>query len=65
MLSGDNERLPMQGLGCSYNQLTSATLNTLFGTLSTNGGTIPINNNPGTKSCNRSIAEEWGWKVLK
>jgi len=52
-------------LGCNSNQLSSATLNNLFGMLHSNtisgGKSISINSNPGTKDCNRSIAELKGW----
>ena len=51
----------------NHNQLTAAALNTLFGTLHSN----PISrkeiaigyNNPGTGTCDRSIAERKGWRV--
>ena len=55
-------------LYCNSNQLSTAALNTLFGTLHSN--TIPgtwkdiyIAGNPGTNSCNRSIATNKGWTV--
>jgi len=50
-------------LECNNNQLSSDALNILFGTLPIKGGTIHIDDDPGTKDCNRSIAEEKGWKV--
>ena len=60
---------------CWGNQFTAAGLNTLFGTLHNNTvppqyeGFIPkllyIGNNPGTGSCNTSIAESKGWTVDK
>ena len=50
--------------------LSTAALNALFGTL--HGNTIPnqqktisINDNPGTNTCDPSIAERKGWRVLK
>ena len=47
------------------NQLTAAALNALFGTLHSNAGKklISIDNNPGSKDCDRSIAERKGWRV--
>jgi Leucine-rich repeat (LRR) protein len=58
-------------LDCSGNKLTSTALNTLFGSLHSNeveeylsvvSKTISIDDNPGTKGCNRSIAEKKRWK---
>ena len=53
-------------LSCHNNQLSAAALDALFGTLHSN--TIPdvskvikINRNPGTSSCDRSIATNKGW----
>ena len=45
------------------NLLTSSTLNALFRTLHSNTGEkiIFIENNPGSKDCDRSIAESKGW----
>jgi len=56
----------LTGLFCQDNQLTVNALNALFGTLHNNGGTkyIYIKNNPGTATCDRSIAEKKGWKVV-
>jgi len=44
------------------NQLSAEALNAVFRTLC-NSGTIYIGGNPGTKTCNRNIAEEKGWMV--
>jgi hypothetical protein len=55
-------------LRCSNNQLTAAALNALFGSLpiktSAYGGQISISGNPGADACNKSIAENKGWRVL-
>ena len=47
------------------NQLSASALNDLFGTLHSNAGSkdIFIGNNPGTNTCNRSIATSKGWNV--
>jgi hypothetical protein len=49
------------------NQFTAAALNSLFGTLHSNsiagGKSIYISNNPGTATCDKSIAEGKGWTV--
>ena len=58
-------------LNCYNNQLSTEALNALFQTLCTNTGnsqdeddySIYLDNNPGTKTCNRSIAQKKGWKV--
>jgi len=54
-------------LECTSNQLTATALNTLFGTLHSNTiegvKTIYIGNNPGTDTCDTSIAENKGWTV--
>ena len=53
-------------LGCGLNQLSAEALNTLFGTLHSNpipGKNITIRNNPGSDTCNFSIAAEKGWKL--
>ena len=61
-------------LVCGSNQLADAALNALFGTLHSNKATkiivdnttkiVFINVNPGTNSCDRSIAESKGWRVI-
>jgi len=55
-------------LGCSGNQLEDDVLNTLFGMLPVksieNYGRIFINNNPGTSTCNRKIAQDKWWLFL-
>jgi len=50
-------------LRCNNNQLTSLALNTLFGTLPSNmlKKEIKIDGNPGTETCDPSIAEKKGW----
>jgi len=53
----------LQELGCWKNQLSTAALNALFGTLHSNGGTLYINENPGSATCDRSIATNKGWIV--
>jgi hypothetical protein len=57
-------------LVCENNQFTSSALNVLFGTLHGNlvdgnygNKVVYISNNPGTSSCNRSIATNKGWTV--
>ena len=54
-------------LGCNSNQLSTATLDALFGTLNNNTVSrekrIFIQDNPGTDTCDRSIATEKGWRV--
>ena len=51
-------------LSCYGNQLTAVALNALFSTLHSNPGkSIEINNNPGTDTCDKSIAERKGWKL--
>ena len=51
-------------LDIQNNQFTCDELNALFKTLHENGGTIYIDKNPGTDSCDKSIATERGWMVL-
>jgi len=57
----------LQTFSCSDNQLSATALNNLFGTLHSNaaimGKTIYIGNNPGTSTCDRSIATNKGWTV--
>ena len=55
-------------LGCSFNQLSAEALNALFRTLHDNNINnghkgISIQNNPGTSTCDRSIATDKGWIV--
>jgi hypothetical protein len=49
------------------NQLTATALNALFGTLHSNTisgeNKIYIGNNPGTATCDRTIATAKGWTV--
>jgi len=57
----------LRNLSCIGNQLTTATLNAFFNTLHSNNFPskfIEIRNNPGTETCDRSIAESKGWMVL-
>jgi YD repeat-containing protein len=51
-------------LFCNGNQLTTAALNALFGTLHSNRGYINIEGNPGEEDCNRSIAKNKGWSFF-
>ncbi|MDR0427456.1 MAG: hypothetical protein LBH12_02510, partial [Dysgonamonadaceae bacterium] len=49
-------------LRCQENQLAAAALNTIFTSLPTvQSGYIYISGNPGTATCNRSIATNKGW----
>jgi len=54
-------------LYCSYNQLSATALNTLFDSVHSNasaeGKSIFIYANPGTDTCNTSIATNKGWTV--
>jgi hypothetical protein len=53
-------------LYCDNNQLTADALNALFLGLSVQqGGSIYIEDNPGSSACNRSIATEKGWRFGK
>ncbi len=52
-------------LSCSSNNLTSAALNQIFRDLpQVTSGTISIYGNPGTETCDKSIAENKGWRVI-
>ena len=55
----------LAALNCFNNKMDAASLNSLFGTLHSNLGnkTILIGNNPGTTTCNKSVAEGKGWTV--
>ena len=66
-----SENTALITLYCGYNQFDDINLNALFGTLHSNNityyndtKTIRIMNNPGTDTCDRSIAEIKGWTVL-
>jgi hypothetical protein len=54
-------------LHCSYNQLTAAALDAVFMDLPNRTGEdgvyISVSNNPGTGACDRTIAEDKGWRV--
>ena len=51
-------------LDCSGNNLTSAALNQIFRDLpQVTSRTIYMSGNPGTETCDKSIAENKGWKV--
>jgi len=53
-------------LNCAFNIISDTKLNILFGTLHSSTGvikTIYIRDNPGTHTCNPSIAIEKGWVV--
>jgi len=52
-------------LECSGNNLTSAALNQIFRDLpQVTSGTIYMSGNPGTETCDKSIAENKGWRVM-
>ena len=52
-------------LDCSRNNLTSAALNQIFRDLpQVTSGTIYMSGNPGTETCDKSIAENKGWRVI-
>ena len=52
-------------LDCSSNNLTSAALNQIFRDLpQVTSGTIYMSGNPGTETCDKSIAENKGWRVI-
>jgi len=55
----------LTALRCQSNQFDVAALNALFGTLHDNAGskTISIANNPGTSTCDQTIATAKGWTV--
>jgi hypothetical protein len=51
-------------LGCGNNQLTEEALNALLSGLPhPPDGLIYIEDNPGSSTCNRSIATEKGWSL--
>jgi len=55
-------------INCSFNQLSADALNALFETLHENtfpdcDKIIAVFGNPGSKECDRSIAERKGWEV--
>ena len=60
-----NNNTVLNELRCSRNKLSSNALNTLFRMLNDEPGRklISITDNPGTKDCDKSIAEEKGWHV--
>jgi len=52
-------------LYCHENNLTSAALNQIFRDLpQVTSGTIYMSGNPGTETCDKSIAENKGWRVM-
>ena len=59
----------LTSLICQQNQLTNTALNTVFGMLPdrspTTNAYIDVSYNPGSSSCNPSIAEAKGWIVLR
>jgi len=63
---GKNDELTL--FQCDSNQLSAEMLNTLFEYLNSNSvlkeKTISIGNNPGTDTCNKSIATDKEWKVI-
>ena len=67
-----SKNIALEWINCQSNNLSAHALNLLFGTL--HGNVIPkmlegddkmvfITNNPGTASCNKSIAEKKRWEV--
>ena len=52
-------------LRCSSNLLTTTALNSFFNSLpySSIGSTVNITNNPGTNTCDKTIATAKGWTV--
>lgn len=62
-----SKNIALESISCSNNQFTTAELNTLFGTLHRNNvptKLIQIGGNPGTATCDRSIAESKGWHIF-
>ncbi len=56
----------LTSLDCRNNNLTSAALNQIFKDLpQVTSQTISIYGNPGTETCDKSIAENKGWEVWK
>ena len=55
-------------LGCDGNQLSASALNALFNSLPTrkqeNSGFIDCRSNPGSATCDKTIAEKKGWGLL-
>ena len=67
-----SENTALEFMACDNNQFDDISLNALFGTLHSknityngNPKTIYIGGNPGTDTCDPSIAESKGWKVDK
>jgi hypothetical protein len=60
-----SENINLEIIHCGWNALSSTALDNLFKTLHNNKGPkqIIIGGNPGTNSCNRSIATNKGWTV--
>jgi len=61
-----SSNIVLEVLTCGSNNLSTAALNSLFGTLHNNliyGKIVQIGANPGTDYCNRSIATNKGWIV--
>jgi len=58
----------LTSLYCMWNELSATALNNLFESLHSNnppsGKTVHIWGNPGTDTCNRSIATNKGWQVF-
>ena len=63
-----NNNLMLQNLDCQLNKLSAEALNDLFETLNetamVGGKTIKIPGNPGTFTCDKSIATDKGWEVI-
>ncbi len=54
----------LTALGCDNNNLSSSSLNKIFGDLpQVEDGKVVISHNPGTDTCDKSIAENKGWRV--
>ena len=65
---GVHHNTSLQGLDCSYNQLSTYALNALFVTLHSDtisgGKSICFQNNQGTETCEKGIATYKGWEVI-
>lgn len=58
-----NNNTSLTEIQCGTNELRAESINNLFLSLPNNIRTIDINCNPGTNTCNRSIATNKGWIV--
>jgi hypothetical protein len=59
--------MALQGVDCSHNQLTAAALDAVLMALPDRAGedyaAISVSDNPGADGCDRTIAEDKGWRV--